>query len=92
MSCGTVLNQKYSPSLFATPENRARLRAMIRVYFARGGQEIQINAVSRDTLRDAMVRPEAYESLVVRVSGFSAYFTALERDVQQDILMRTEHT
>ena len=50
------------------------------------------SAVSRDTLRDAMVRPEAYESLVVRVSGFSAYFTALERDVQQDILMRTEHT
>ena len=92
VACGTVLNQKYTPDMFRTQEMRDRLRAMIRVYFDRGGQEIQINAVSRDTLIDAMARPAEYDSLVVRVSGFSAYFTMLDRAVQMDILARTEHS
>ena len=91
VSCGTVLNQKFSPSMFADEERRGRLRALIRAYFARGGQEMQINSVSRETLIDAMNHPAGYESMVVRVSGFSAYYTALGRDVQEDILKRTEH-
>ena len=90
VSCGTVLNQKYSPSMFADPEKRAKLRALIRVYFDKGGQELQINAVSRAVLTDAMEHPDAYRSLVVRVSGFSAFYTTLDRAVQEDILKRTE--
>ena len=77
--------------MFESPEKRARLAALVRVYFDRGGQELQINAVSRTLLMDAMAHPERYESLVVRVSGFSAYFTTLDRTVQLDILKRTEH-
>ena len=77
--------------MFADEERRGRLRALIRAYFARGGQEMQINSVSRETLIDAMNHPADYESMVVRVSGFSAYYTALGRDVQEDILKRTEH-
>jgi formate C-acetyltransferase len=61
------------------------------VYFKKGGQEIQINSVSRDILIDAMEHPEQYEDLVVRVSGFSAYYTTLDRKIQVDILERTEH-
>jgi len=91
VACGSVLNQKYSPEMFQTPELRARLRAMIRAYFLAGGQEVQINSVSREMLMDAMAHPEKYESLVVRVSGFSAYFNHLSREIQQDILKRTEH-
>lgn len=87
---GTVLNQKYSPSMFATQERIDRLAAIIRTYFERGGQEMQINSVSRDILSDAIEHPENYKSLVVRVSGFSAYYVALEKDVQHDILSRTE--
>ena len=87
---GTVVNQKYTPHAFRE-ENLDRLAAMIRVYFSRGGQELQINAVSRDTLIDAMEHPDNYASLIVRVSGFSAYYTCLPRDIQQDILRRTEH-
>ena len=64
---------------------------MVQVYFAGGGQEVQINAVSREVLKDAMEHPENYSSLIVRVSGFSAYYTTLSRDVQEDILRRTEH-
>lgn len=91
VSGGTVVNQKYSPEMFATPENRAKLAAIIRTYFELGGQEVQINSVSRDTLKDAMEHPENYSSLVVRVSGFSAYYTQLDHEVQEDILERTEH-
>ena len=87
---GTVLNQKYSPAMFATPERLERLAAIIRTYFERGGQEMQINSVSRDVLSDAIEHPEKYGSLVVRVSGFSAYYVALEKAVQEDILARTE--
>ena len=90
-ACGTVLNQKYSPSMFKNEENRHRLLALIKVYFKRGGQEIQINSVSRQMLTDAMNRPADYGNLVVRVSGFSAFYTTLNKAVQEDILERTEH-
>ncbi len=91
VSCGTVLNQKYTPDMLNDPVKREALTAAIKVYFVKGGQEVQINCVSRETLRDAMEHPENYGSLVVRVSGFSAYFTKLDRSVQEDILHRTEH-
>jgi Pyruvate-formate lyase len=91
VSCGTVVNQKYSPVMFSNNELRAKLLALIKVYFSRGGQEIQINAVSRDILTDAINHPDEYKNLVVRVSGFSAYYTRLDRSVQDDILKRTEH-
>lgn len=91
VSCGTVLNQKYSPSVFKNQEKRARLLALIKVYFDKGGQEMQINAVSRDILRAAMKDPQQYKNLVVRVSGFSAYYVHLTPQEQLDILERTEH-
>jgi len=90
VGCGTVLNQKLSPSMFSD-EKRPRLLSLIRVYFARGGQEIQINSTSPELLRDAMAHPENYGDLVVRVSGFSSYYVTLDRRVQEDILMRTQH-
>ena len=90
VSGGSVVNQKFTPTVFRE-ENLPALAALIKVYFSKGGQEMQINSVSRDTLKDAMEHPERYESLVVRVSGFSAYFTRLDRSVQSDILERTEH-
>ena len=91
VSCGTVVNQKYTPDMLQDPVKRAALTAAIQVYFSQGGQEVQINCVSRDILIDAMDHPENYADLVVRVSGFSAYYTQLSRDVQEDILHRTEH-
>lgn len=92
VSCGTVLNQRFNPSMFSLPENRRKLLALIKVYFKKGGQEIQINSVSRDVLIDAMNHPAAHQNLTVRVSGFSARFVTLSRAVQTDILSRTEHS
>ena len=91
VACGTVVNQKYMPAMFRDG-NREKLAALIRVYFKRGGQEIQINATSPEILRDAMANPEKYENLVVRVSGFSAFYVTLGEDVQKDILHRTQQT
>ena len=88
---GTVVNQKYSPAMFRDPQKRACLSALIRAYFQMGGQEVQINSISREMLRDAMMHPDEYRDLVVRVSGFSAYYISLDQAVQEDILMRTEH-
>ncbi len=86
---GTVVNQKFSPSAFQGDRLRA-LAALIRVYFKNGGQELQMNATSREVLVDAMDHPENYRDLVVRVSGFSAYYVTLGRDVQYDILSRSQ--
>jgi formate C-acetyltransferase len=89
-ACGTVLNQKFAPSAFSDGK-REKLLQLIRVYFKRGGQEIQINSTSRETLIDAMEHPENYPALVVRVSGFSALYVTLAKEVQLDILSRTQH-
>ena len=71
-------------------EKRKKLLSLIRVYFEKGGQEMQINATSREVLKDAMKHPENYGNLVVRVSGFSAFYVTLGTDVQLDILNRTQ--
>jgi pyruvate formate-lyase/glycerol dehydratase family glycyl radical enzyme len=90
VACGTVLNQKFSPDMFTNDAKRAKLLALIKTYFNKGGQEMQINAVSREVLRDAMEHPHKYSDLVVRVSGFSAYYAQLDKSIQLDILERTE--
>ena len=89
VACGTVINQKYSPAMFEDGK-REKLLALIKVYFQKGGQEMQINATSTAVLRDAMAHPENYPDLVVRVSGFSALYVTLAREVQMDILARTQ--
>jgi len=89
---GTVVNQKYTPDMLQDPVKRSALLAAIQVYFENGGQEVQINCVSKKTLMDAMEHPENYQGMVVRVSGFSARFTELNRGVQEDIIHRTEHS
>ncbi|MBR4748580.1 MAG: hypothetical protein IK083_03285 [Abditibacteriota bacterium] len=89
-ACGSVVNQKFSPDMFKG-ENRDKLQSLVRAYFARGGQEMQINATSPEVLRDAMQHPENYGNMVVRVSGFSAVYVKLAPEVQEDILHRTQH-
>ncbi len=88
---GTVVNQKYTTDMLRDPTKRAALLAAIRTYFKLGGQEVQINCVDRAVLIDAREHPENYGDLVVRVSGFSAYYIKIGRDIQEDILHRTEH-
>lgn len=87
---GSVINQKFTPEMFSDDEKRKKMLALVRTYFEGGGQELQINATSREILIDAMNNPEKHANLVVRVSGFSAHFVTLDRSVQEDILNRTQ--
>ena len=86
-----VLDLKFSPQFLNKEEHRRLLRILIENYFSRGGMEIQFNVVDRETLLDAQAHPENHANLVVRVSGFSAYYTQLSRTTQDEILARTEH-
>lgn len=87
---GNVLQMKFSKNQFASPEGKAAFMALAKTYFSRGGQTLQINVVSRDELLDAKIHPENHENLIVRVGGFSAYFTRLDGDLQDNIIQRTE--
>ena len=89
---GVLLNQKISPSSLKTPESKEKLKALIRTFFNDlKGFHIQYNVVDRATLEDAVVHPEDHKNLIVRVAGYSAFFTVLSPDTQQDIINRTEH-
>jgi formate C-acetyltransferase len=92
VTCGSVVNVKLSASMVDTQEKRERFVALLRAWIDQGGQELQFNVTSRETLLDARRRPEAYEGLVVRVSGFSAYYNTLDDRVKDDIIARTEHS
>ena len=89
--CGYNVNLRLQTSMLAEPESRAKVAALLRSFFERGGQEMQINAVDTATLRAAQERPEDHRDLVVRVAGFSEFFTRLTRDLQDDLIARTEH-
>ncbi len=89
---GNVVNMKLSPRALAGERGLANLAALIRTCFELGGIQLQFNTTDRELLRRAMAEPEEHRGLVVRVSGFSAYFVGLDRAVQEDILARTEHS
>ena len=90
---GVLLNQKMTPSMLESRENRQKLEMMLGAFFNRlHGYHVQYNIVSRDTLIDAQVHPEAHKDLIVRVAGYSAFFNVLSRATQDDIIGRTEQT
>jgi formate C-acetyltransferase len=89
---GNVVNMKLHPSSLEGRAGLKALSALVRTYFDLGGSELQFNTTDRKVLQDAMIHPEQHEDLVVRVSGFSATFVALDKTVQGDILARTEHS
>ena len=90
ISNGCSLNMKLNPGLLATDEGRRKFEAMIRGYFSLGGMHVQFNVVDAKTLRAARDNPGAYKDLLVRVSGYAAYFTDLGVPLQEDIIRRTE--
>ncbi|MFR0046099.1 MAG: glycyl radical protein [Clostridium butyricum] len=90
---GVLLNQKVTPQMLSTEENKMKLEMMIRTFFNRlEGYHVQYNVVSRDTLIDAQLHPEKHRDLIVRVAGYSAFFNVLSKATQDDIIERTEQT
>lgn len=89
---GNVINMKLHAESLGGPDALRAMASLIRTCFDLGGIQLQFNTTDRQTLIKAIEKPEEYENLVVRVSGFSAYYTTLGRAVQDDILARTEHS
>ena len=89
LSDGTALNMRLAPGLLSTDDGIGKLASLVSGYFDLGGRHVQFNVVDTDTLRDAQVNPGKYPDLVVRVSGYCAYFTDLGRSIQEDIIART---
>ena len=90
---GVLLNQKVTPQMLATKENKEKLEMIIKTFFNRlHGYHVQYNVVSRETLIDAQKNPEKHRDLIVRVAGYSAFFNVLSKATQDDIIERTEQT
>ena len=91
-SNGTLYNQKFLPDALAGDEGLKRFASVVRAYFDHKGMHVQFNVIDRATLLAAQEHPEDYKDLVVRVAGYSAQFTVLAKEVQDDIISRTEQT
>jgi formate C-acetyltransferase len=89
-SNGTLLNMKFHPSALKDDRGIQNLVGVTETFFNGGGTHIQYNVVSRETLLDAQSNPDNYKGMVVRVAGYSAFFTSLDKAIQDDIIARTE--
>ncbi|HEY4612551.1 MAG TPA: trans-4-hydroxy-L-proline dehydratase [Bacteroidota bacterium] len=88
---GTLLNQKLNPGLIEGEHGISNMVHLVRSYFKLGGHHIQFNVTTAQTLLDAQANPEQYRDLIVRVAGYSDYFCELGKDLQDEIISRTEH-
>jgi len=88
---GTLLNMKFTPQLLEGTTGIAMLAALVRGYFGMDGHHVQFNVVSAATLREAQRDPANHRDLIVRVAGYSDYFCDIARDLQNEIIERTEH-
>jgi len=87
---GAIFNMRLTPSALETLENRQKVVDMIKVLFRNYGQQIQFNVVDGKIYEEAMLKPEDYKDLMVRVSGYSALFTTLAPAVQVDVISRNQ--
>ena len=92
MTGGTLLNQKFTPSVVAGEEGLNQMASLIRSYFNMDGHHIQFNVIDRQTLLNAQKYPEEYKDLIVRVAGYSDHFRNLSKALQDEIINRTEQS
>ena len=88
---GVALNMKFNASLFNGPGASDRLRDLLVTFLRRGGFEVQVNVVDHEMLQRAKENPDAYRDLVVRIGGYTDYFTRLSPEMQAEVMLRTEY-
>lgn len=89
---GTLLNQKFTPAVVAGDRGLENMASLIRSYFSLDGHHIQFNVIDRQTLIDAQNHPDEYKDLIVRVAGYSDHFHNLSKELQDEIIERTEQS
>lgn len=88
---GVLFNMRFTPDSLKTKEGRDQLHALIRTYLHDlGGKHIQFNVISSETMKDAKIHPENYTDLIVRVAGYSAYWTDLTDTIHDELILRSE--
>lgn len=88
---GGPLTLEFDASVFHAEDAAEKLSALVRYYIVRGGHQLQLNVVDRDTLLDAQAHPEKYAHLIVRIWGWSAYFVELDKPYQDHVIARHEY-
>ncbi len=88
---GASHTMSFSPAMLREPENQQKLMALLRAYGKVGGTALQINVIDADTLRAAQKHPDEYRNLLVRVTGYNAYFVGLGKEIQDEIIARESH-
>ena len=81
----------FNPEILRDPEHKAKFKAFLRGYTANGGTALQINMLDPDMLRDAQKHPQDYRHLLVRITGYNAYFTAIGKELQDEVIARLSH-
>ncbi len=89
---GTIFNLKMHPTALEGPERLRKFASLIRTFFQLKGFQVQFNIVSAEMLRDAQLHPENYRNLVVKIAGYSALFSSLDRKLQDQLIQRTSHS
>ena len=87
---GIILNWKFSPGAVSGETGLDNLIDLMDVYFDRNGMQSQFSIVGRETMEAAQAKPQEYQDLLVRIAGYSAYFVELSRELQNDLIGRTE--
>lgn len=88
---GTLYNIRFDPKSISGKKGGEIMRNMIKTFVKKGGQHVQINVVDDKTLLDAQIHPENHRNLVVRIAGYMAYFTELDKECQDNLIYRTAH-
>ena len=87
---GVAVNMKFSKKSLGR-HSLDTMKSLIKTYIKRGGFEMQINVIDKETLEKAVINPEEYKDLVVRIGGYSDYFVKLSPQMQEELILRTEH-
>ena len=88
---GASHTMSFSPALLRDPAHRAKFKAFLRGYAENGGTALQINILDAEMLREAQKHPQDYKHLLVRVTGYNAYFTSIGKELQDEIIARESH-
>ena len=88
---GAAFNMRFNKNLFNNPDTLPKLKYLVLTFLRRGGFETQINVLDANILKEAQQNPENYRDLIVRIGGYSDYFTRLSPQMQAEVILRTEY-
>ena len=81
----------FNPTILKNPEHKEKFKAYLRGYIENGGTCLQVNMLDVEMLKDAQIHPENYTNLLVRITGYNAYFNAIGKELQDEIIARESH-